>query len=159
MHVEVPRLGVKSELQLLAYTTATATWDQSHVCDLHCSSQQHWILNPMSKARDPTHVLMDTSQVLYHWATMGTPSFPIFLYDQWLCPKQAQPLVKCKITISKQTEGRAFGMITCKRELQILSTKHSYPGAPCYKVIDGVQRACAQARHQIKLLRHCSYIS
>ena len=29
-HVDVPRLGVESELQLLAYTTATATWDPSH---------------------------------------------------------------------------------------------------------------------------------
>ena len=30
-HMEVPRLGVKSELQLLAYVTATAMWDQSHI--------------------------------------------------------------------------------------------------------------------------------
>ena len=30
--MEVPRLGVKSEL--LVYTTATATWDPSRVCDL-----------------------------------------------------------------------------------------------------------------------------
>ena len=42
-HMEVPRLGVESELQLLAYTTATATWDPSHVCDLHHSSRQHQI--------------------------------------------------------------------------------------------------------------------
>ena len=28
-HMKVPRLGVKSELQLLAYTTTTATWDLS----------------------------------------------------------------------------------------------------------------------------------
>ena len=34
---EVPRLGVKSELQLLAYATATATWDPSHVCNHHSS--------------------------------------------------------------------------------------------------------------------------
>ena len=27
--MEVPRLGVELELQLLAYTTATATWDLS----------------------------------------------------------------------------------------------------------------------------------
>ena len=33
-HMEVPRLGVKSELQLLAYTTATATLDPSRICDL-----------------------------------------------------------------------------------------------------------------------------
>ena len=34
-HMEVPRLGVKSELQLLAYTTATATPDLSCTCNLH----------------------------------------------------------------------------------------------------------------------------
>ena len=33
--MEVPRLRVQSELQLPAYTTATATWDPSHLCDLH----------------------------------------------------------------------------------------------------------------------------
>lgn len=32
--VEVPKRGVKSELQLLAYTTATATPDPGHICDL-----------------------------------------------------------------------------------------------------------------------------
>ena len=26
-HMEDPRVGVESELQMLAYTTATATWD------------------------------------------------------------------------------------------------------------------------------------
>ena len=30
-HMEVPRLGVKMELLLLAYTTATVTWDPSHI--------------------------------------------------------------------------------------------------------------------------------
>ena len=48
----VPRLGVELELQLLAYTTATAMLDPSHVCDLHHSSWQFWILNQMSGARD-----------------------------------------------------------------------------------------------------------
>ena len=44
-HREVPRLGVESELQLLAYSTATATWDLSHIWDLHHSSWQRQILN------------------------------------------------------------------------------------------------------------------
>ena len=44
--MEIPMLGVKSELQLTAYTTATATQYLSHVCDLHHSSQQHCIANP-----------------------------------------------------------------------------------------------------------------
>ena len=62
-HMEVPRLGVTSELQLLAWATATATQDPSHACDLHHSSQQCRILNPKSGARDRTCIL-DTSQVL-----------------------------------------------------------------------------------------------
>ena len=76
--MEVPRLGVQSELQLLVYTTATATWDPSHACDLHHSSQLCKILNPLSKARDWTQVLMDSSQVPYCWATMGTPLLTVY---------------------------------------------------------------------------------
>ena len=33
------------------------------------------ILILLSKARDWTHILMDVSQVCYHWAMMGTPNF------------------------------------------------------------------------------------
>ena len=65
--MEVPRLLVKSELQLSDTTTATATSmvmrDWSYFCNLFSSLQQHWILNPLSKARDWTHILMDTSSV------------------------------------------------------------------------------------------------
>uniref|UniRef100_A0A8D0T181 Serine/threonine-protein kinase RIO1 n=1 Tax=Sus scrofa TaxID=9823 RepID=A0A8D0T181_PIG len=57
-HVEAPRLGIQSELQLPTYTTATAMPDPSHVYDLHHSSQQHQILNPLSEARDRTCVLI-----------------------------------------------------------------------------------------------------
>ena len=48
------RLGVETEQQLPAYTIATATRDPSHICDLHHSSQQCWILNPLSEAKDGT---------------------------------------------------------------------------------------------------------
>ena len=51
-HMEVPRLGVESEQQLLAYARATATPDPSHVCELHHSSRQCQTLNPLSEARD-----------------------------------------------------------------------------------------------------------
>ena len=43
--MEVPRLGVELELQLLAYATATATPHLSHLCDLYQGSQPHRILN------------------------------------------------------------------------------------------------------------------
>ena len=62
--MEVPRLGVKSELQLLAYTPARAILDLNHVCDLPRSVWQCRILNLPSKARDRTCFLMDTSWIL-----------------------------------------------------------------------------------------------
>ena len=76
-HLEVPRLGVGAELKLLAYATATATPDQSHICHLHRSSWQCWILNPLSEARDWTHVLMDaspgSSATEPQWEFLGVP--------------------------------------------------------------------------------------
>ena len=51
-HMEVPRLGVKFELQVPAYTTVMATPDTNCICDLYRSLQQHQILNPLSKTRD-----------------------------------------------------------------------------------------------------------
>ena len=51
-HMEVPRLEAESELQLLAYTTATVKADPSCICDLCCSLWQHQILNPLSKTSD-----------------------------------------------------------------------------------------------------------
>ena len=64
-HMEVTRSGVESELQLPAYTTATAKLDLSFICDPHHSSWQCWILNPLREARDQAHNLMDPSQVHY----------------------------------------------------------------------------------------------
>ena len=54
--------GVKSELQLPAYARATAMPDPSCVYNLHHSSRQHRILNPLKEAGDQTYVLMDASQ-------------------------------------------------------------------------------------------------
>ena len=59
--MEVPRVGV--QLGILAYARATATRDLSCICDLHHSSWQHQILNPLSKVRGQTRILMDASQV------------------------------------------------------------------------------------------------
>ena len=62
--MEVPRLGVESELQLLTYATARAIPDPSCNCDLRHSLQQCQILNPLSEAKDRTHIIVDISQVL-----------------------------------------------------------------------------------------------
>ena len=67
-HMEVPSLG-----------TAAASLHHSHShagSEPHLQptpqSQQHWILNPLTEARDCTHVLIDTSLAHYLWATTGT---------------------------------------------------------------------------------------
>ena len=63
----------KLELSLPAYTTATAARDPSRTCDLHHSSRQCWVLNPLSEARDRTCNLMVSSWIHFHCVTTGTP--------------------------------------------------------------------------------------
>ena len=67
-YMEVPRLGVQLELELLAYTTATAMPDpeQSVTYTTHHSSRQQPILNPLNEARDQTCVLMDANWIRFH---------------------------------------------------------------------------------------------
>ena len=75
-HMEVPGLEAEPELQLLAYTTATATPDPSHNCDLHHSLWQCWILNPLSGAGiEPTssRTLCRVLNLLSHNRNSRTP--------------------------------------------------------------------------------------
>ena len=71
LHMEFSRLGVKSELQLPAYTTATS--DPNHICDLHHNSWQFQIFNPLSEARDRIRHLMVLSWIHFLCTTMGNP--------------------------------------------------------------------------------------
>ena len=71
--MEVTRLGLESELQLPAYPTVTATTDPSHVYNLHHSSRQCQIPDPLIEARDRTHNLMVPSPICFHCATTGMP--------------------------------------------------------------------------------------
>ena len=64
--MEVPRLGDESELQLGAYTTATATVDPSYLCNLHHGLWQHEIPNPLSEAKDQKPTSSDSTGSLTH---------------------------------------------------------------------------------------------
>ena len=76
---------------LIAYTTP----DMSRICNLHCSSQQCQILNPLSKDRDWTCIFMDISQIHFRWAITGTLNssfrnnhwylFPVYTFRYFLC--------------------------------------------------------------------------
>ena len=89
--MEVPWLGIESELQLPTYTTATAMPDPSRVFDLHHRSWQCWVLNPLSEARDRTHIPMDTCEICFCCTTMGTPQ------DAFL--KQLYRIFKLKVSL------------------------------------------------------------
>ena len=71
-HMEVPGLGNKLELQLLAYTTATATLDPSLSLMLHaCSNERsltHWVRPGIEPASSWALV-----GFLTRWATTGIP--------------------------------------------------------------------------------------
>ena len=67
--MEVPRLGVESELQL----QATATQDPSFICNPHHSSWQRWVPDPLSEARDRMQILTGTSWIHFCCPNTGTP--------------------------------------------------------------------------------------
>ena len=98
MAYEVPRLGVQSELQLTTYVRATATPDWSQVCELHHSSWQHRIPNPLIKVRDGSCNLMVPSLISFHCATTGTPCI---LYSFLLiCMPVFIPVPQCLVYCS-----------------------------------------------------------
>ena len=82
--MDVPRVGVKSELQLPAYAISTAMQDPSHICNLHHSSQQCWIPDTLSKAKDRTHILMDTSWIHFCFTTAELPACVNSFVAQWV---------------------------------------------------------------------------
>ena len=81
--MEVPRLEVELGLQLLAYTTATAMQDLSHVFDLHhtahsnAGSLAHWTRPGVEPASSWMLV-----RFVNPWATTGTPDYVLLKMTQ-----------------------------------------------------------------------------
>ena len=69
--------------------------DLSRVFDLHHSSWQCWILNPLSKARDQTRKLMVPSQICFRCATTGTPEAYLLNYQFALWVKNCGFSIMC----------------------------------------------------------------
>ena len=74
--------------RIRAYATAIAMWwDPTCIYDLHHSSWQLQNLNPLSGARDRTHILMDASQVcnlVSHNRKYHPLFFLVLLLFSWL---------------------------------------------------------------------------
>ena len=64
----------------LFFRATPVAYGGSQSRNLHHSPQKCQILNPRRKARNWTHILMDTGQVCYGWATVGTP----VVYFKWV---------------------------------------------------------------------------
>ena len=62
-----------------ATAAATAPPDSSPICNLHHSSWQDRILNPLSEAMDRTRNLMVPSWIRFRCARMGTPILKVSL--------------------------------------------------------------------------------
>ena len=84
-HMEVASLGVDLELHLPATATATAMWDLNHICNLHHSSWQHWIPDPLSKVKDQTHILINTSWIRFCAQKWEIPAYIFFNACSNLC--------------------------------------------------------------------------
>ena len=80
--MEVPRLGGESELQMPAFATATVTQDLNRICNLHHSSQQHQILNPLREARDRTCDHMAPSQICFYCVNSGNSRYLNLFMDE-----------------------------------------------------------------------------
>ena len=61
-HMEVPR--ARGQIRVAAAGPRHSHRNAGSECVYNHSSQQFWIFNPLSEARDQTPNLMDTSQVL-----------------------------------------------------------------------------------------------
>ena len=73
-HMGVLRLGSNRSCNCQLIPQAQQCRVLATSANLHCSSEQHQILNPLSKARDWTHILMDTSWVHNPVSHNGIPS-------------------------------------------------------------------------------------
>ena len=122
--MEIPRLGFKSELQLLACTTVTSAPDLRCVSNLYQSSRQHQIPNALSEARDRACILMDTSWVCYHWDTMGTPGM---LFSNELCFSSYKHALDSRSHNSELLRAifSLFFYLSPRREKEMRATKNS----------------------------------
>ena len=128
-HMEVPRLGVESELQLVAYATATAMQNPSCICSLYHSSWKAWVLNPLSEAWNRTCNLMAPSRIRFHCITMGTPMGSIlklwFAMQLTVTPRVTTcDFPTTTVSVIRMTWGSPLFCLNCIKVIQKMNECH-----------------------------------
>ena len=98
--------------------------DLSCVCDLHHSSWQCQIFNPLSEVRDWTFILMDTSHVITRSATVEMPIRAVFYI-----PSDNTVLVFLK------AEFLSWILILLQKNLKSLLLEIKYNSCPFFKIL------------------------
>ena len=134
--MKIPKLEVELELQLPAFATATATPDLSCICNLHLSSRQCQIFNPLSLGRNQTHILMDISRIHSHCTITPTLSWLLsFCAKFWKCKgKILQLFFFFLTTTAAHGSSQAQGLIraaatTWPQQSQIWASCATYAAA------------------------------
>ena len=130
-HMEIPRLGFESELQLLAYSTATAIPDPSPICNLYHNSGQCRILNPLSEARDQTCLLMGTSRVLNPLSHNGNSYMTFYLlFVYCLLGPHLQHMEVPRLGVALELQLPAYTSVTAVPDLSSICNLH-YSSGQC----------------------------
>ena len=127
-------------------------WIGAPAASLHHSSQQHQISDPLSKARDRTPILMDTSWVHYSWATGELPHQPPLGAESEMALPLRSPL--------GFADGWPFSISNEPVVCPFFPKRHWVPG-PCLphpstatSVIQSVSTFCVSSVPQLSHLRH-----
>ena len=112
-HMGVPRLGVEVELQLPATDPATATQDPNHICNLHHSSQQHWFLNPLRRARASSWMLVGFISAEPWWELPVSGLNRLYVQRFYLIDTRKVKWLSCWMLNSRMSKLlTSFNMIT-----------------------------------------------
>uniref|UniRef100_A0A8C3YEF5 Uncharacterized protein n=1 Tax=Catagonus wagneri TaxID=51154 RepID=A0A8C3YEF5_9CETA len=103
------------------------------VCDLHHSSRQRRVLNPLSEARDRTRNLMVPSHIRFHCATMGTPNFIFFNTGDFDEDPNCFPSLSCAVVpncVRRRMLPAEIKMNSIHKDFSSKSQQRSLPPPP-----------------------------
>ena len=138
-----------------------ATWDLSHVCNLHHSSLQRWILKPLSKAR----IEPETSWILV-WHVTAEPQWELLVKGTLngnlatflplaSCPRRAEgPWPRIKL-VPQQWQRRILNLLGHKGTPKDFSPENTCPRSCTERPPLSPSTCCRKVMKEIKENSSC----